>query len=68
MSCESAITVIFGDGVHVGSITRLDCITLCSFLWCNAPAIVDAIQRSVMSDDISTINKTIEFTLGKLCF
>jgi len=54
MGCESAITVIFGDSVHIGGITRLNRISFCSFLWCNAPAIVDAIKSDVISDNISS--------------
>src|ERR1700729_2127608 len=47
MSSEGSVTVIFGDSIHVGCITSLDCIALRSFLWCNTPAIVDATQTEM---------------------
>jgi len=38
---ESSITVILGNGVHVGRVSRLYRVTILSWLYCNAPTVVD---------------------------
>ena len=45
MRSERAVTVGFGDGIHICGVARLDRIALGSLLWCDAPAIVDAIEK-----------------------
>ena len=66
MCSECPVTVIFGDSVHVRRIARLDRIALCSFLWCDAPTIMNAVRRNDISDWMKD-NKIMVYTLSRLC-
>jgi hypothetical protein len=45
MRNERTVTVGFGDSIHICGVARFDRIALVSLLWCDAPAIVDAIEK-----------------------
>ena len=45
MSCKCSVTMILRDSIHIGGFPGLDSIALGTFLWCDAPTIVNALKR-----------------------